>query len=76
MRAPSGAAEGDLAVACAGTQAFRHHGTCTCVACLDGSTRVDTGPRRGVATPALADGIMGFPHNGFLSDDDSRYGGP
>ncbi len=76
MRAPSGAAEGDLAVACAGTQAFRHHGACTCVACLDGSVRVDAGPRRGLATPALADGVMGFPRNGFLSDDDSRYGGP
>ena len=26
--------------------------------------------------PALAEGVMGFPRNGFLSDDDSRYGGP
>jgi prepilin-type N-terminal cleavage/methylation domain-containing protein len=76
MRAPSGASEGDVSVACAGAQAFRHHGGCSCVACLDGSTRTFAVPARGTAPASLLDSVTGFPRNGFLSDDDSSYGGP
>lgn len=73
MRAPTGQAEGDLGVAYAGGQAFRHIG-CTNVAHLDGSTRSCGQCRAGaLATQQLLDDVLGYPHNGFLTDDDSAY---
>jgi type II secretory pathway pseudopilin PulG len=77
MRAPSAAAEGDVPLVCAGTQAFRHWGGCSCCAYLDGHVGQATEPRRSAAmTDQLARWVTGFPDNGFLSEDDSAYGGP
>lgn len=76
MRAPLNRAEGDLALVCAGTQAFRHWGACTCCAYLDGHVGTPATPRRGPLAPdALAHWVTGFPDNGFLAEDDSAYGG-
>jgi type II secretory pathway pseudopilin PulG len=75
MRAPGNSVEGSMAVVCAGTQAFRHAGGCTCCAHLDGHIGVVPQPARGASTPdALATWVMDFPRNGFLSEDDSAYG--
>lgn len=77
MRAPSAAAEGDVPLVCAGTQAFRHWGGCSCCAYLDGHVAQATEPARPPAmTDQLARWVTGFPENGFLSADDSAYGGP
>jgi type II secretory pathway pseudopilin PulG len=73
MRAPSAAVEGDLATVYAGGQAFRHQG-CTHVVHLDGHVRSMSRCCEGVhATPELLAEILGFPENGFLSDDDELY---
>lgn len=75
MRAPL-AAECDHAMACAGTQAFRHWGGCTCAAHLDGHVQVRNEPRRGPhMTDQLARWVTDFPRNGFLSESDGAYGG-
>ena len=75
MRAPA-ADECDPATACAGTQAFRHWGGCSCVAHLDGHVGTCAQPRRGErSTPQLARWVTDHPSNGFLSEDDSAYGG-
>lgn len=75
MRAPGNTVEGSLAMICAGTQAFRHTGGCTCCAYLDGHIGVVPQPARGAeTTDMLATWVMDFPRNGFLSDDDSAYG--
>jgi type II secretory pathway pseudopilin PulG len=75
MRAP-GAREGDAGMACAGTQSFRHWGGCTCCAYLDGHVAQVAEPRRGtLMTDQLAQWVTDFPNNGFLSADDSAYGG-
>lgn len=77
MRAPMNTVEGNLAVCCAGGQAFRHAGGCTCVACLDGHVESVAHPCRGqLTTDALATMVLDFPTNGFLSQDDAAYGGP
>ncbi len=76
MRAPMNTVEGSMPVVCAGTQAFRHIGGCTCTVCLDGHVSVTDQPRRGVlTTDALARLVINFPANGFLSEDDAAYGG-
>jgi prepilin-type N-terminal cleavage/methylation domain-containing protein len=76
MRAPLGRAEGDPGLVAAGTQAFRHWGGCTCIACLDGHVTTRETPERGATTTAQdARWVSGFPQNGFLSADDSAYGG-
>jgi type II secretory pathway pseudopilin PulG len=77
MRAPSAEVEGDIPLVCAGTQAFRHFGGCTCCAFLDGHVATVKEPARPPAmTDQLARWVTGFPDNGFLSADDSAYGGP
>lgn len=73
MRAPSNAVEVDLGLVHAGTQAFRHQG-CTNLCCLDGHTETREIPFEGVhANQELLRDVSDFPHNGFLSDDDSAY---
>jgi type II secretory pathway pseudopilin PulG len=75
MRSPL-AAECDAAMACAGTQAFRHWGGCSCAAHLDGHVQVHAEPRRGPRmTDQLARWVADFPSNGFLSEGDGAYGG-
>jgi len=75
MRSPL-AAECDAPMACAGTQAFRHWGGCTCAAHLDGHVEVHLEPRRGPRmTDQLARWVADFPSNGFLSEGDGAYGG-
>ena len=77
MRAPSAEVEGDIPLVCAGTQAFRHFGGCTCCAFLDGHVATVKEPARPPAmTDQLARWVTGFPDNGFLSADASAYGGP
>jgi len=72
MRAPGNSVEFNLGLLYAGGQAFRHGDGCNVVH-LDGHCSTCRQPRRGVhATDALL-GIMDFPRNGFLSDDDSAY---
>lgn len=76
MRAPMNTVEGNLPLVCAGTQAFRHAGACTCCAYLDGHIGIVQQARRGaLTTPQLAELVTDFPNNGFLSEDDSAYGG-
>ncbi|HMN97173.1 MAG TPA: prepilin-type N-terminal cleavage/methylation domain-containing protein [Phycisphaerales bacterium] len=73
MRAPSNQVENDLAMVYAGGQAFRHSGSCN-VAWLDGHCACATTPREGMhATPQLLESIMGWPRNGFLSEDDAAF---
>lgn len=73
MRAPSGNAEGDLGVVYSGAQSFRHV-MCANVAFLDGSVRPCQECCEGMhATPALLSDLLDFPHNGFLSNDDTAY---
>ncbi len=75
MRSPLGT-ECDAPMACAGTQAFRHWGGCTCAAHLDGHVQVHVDPRRGPRmTDQLARWVADFPSNGFLSEGDGAYGG-
>ena len=73
MRAPGATAEGDLPTVYAGAQAFRHLGS-TNICWLDGHVSSASLPCAGVhATPSLAQGTLGFPDNGFLSEDDGAY---
>lgn len=73
MRAPSADVEQDLGIVYAGGQAFRHRG-CTHVVYLDGHVRACERCCEGShATEELLEQVMGTPHNGFLSDDDSMY---
>lgn len=73
MRAPSATVEMDLGVVYAGAQAYRHQG-CTNVAWLDGHVSGVCQQCKGVhATEAMIDSPLGWPANGFLSDDDSAY---
>jgi prepilin-type processing-associated H-X9-DG protein/prepilin-type N-terminal cleavage/methylation domain-containing protein len=73
MRAPGATIEGDLPTVYAGGQAFRHLGS-TNVGWLDGHVAPVGVPCAGVhSTPPLAHGTLGFPGNGFLSEDDSAY---
>ena len=73
MRAPGGTVEGDLPTVYAGGQSFRHLGS-TNVCWLDGHISSFSAPCAGVhATPPLTQGTLGFPRNGFLSEDDSAY---
>lgn len=73
MRAPSSAVEGDLPTVYAGGQAFRHLGSSN-VCWLDGHVASVGVPWAGVhATQALTQGTLGFPDNGFISEDDGAY---
>jgi prepilin-type processing-associated H-X9-DG protein/prepilin-type N-terminal cleavage/methylation domain-containing protein len=73
MRAPSATVEGDLPTVYAGAQAFRHLGS-TNVCWLDGHVSPVVVAHAGLhATAALAQGTLGFPAHGFLSEDDSAY---
>ncbi|MCA9297346.1 MAG: DUF1559 domain-containing protein [Phycisphaerales bacterium] len=73
MRAPENSVEGNLAEVYSGAQAFRHHGA-TMVSVLDGSVNRIADPCAGVhATDDLKTMVLDYPHNGFLSDDDSAY---
>ncbi|UCD75469.1 MAG: type II secretion system protein [Phycisphaerales bacterium] len=73
MRAPLNTESGPLEIVYAGGQAFRYRG-CTNVAYIDGHVKSVCSPREGdLATEELLTGVMDFPHNGFLSDDDSAY---
>lgn len=72
MRAPSNAVELNLGLVYAGGQAFRHGGGCNVVH-LDGHCSVCEQPRRGMHATEPLLSILGYPHNGFLSDDDEAY---
>ncbi len=73
MRAPLNSNALHWAIIYSGGQSFRHRGD-TNVAYLDGHTARVSDPKRGEqATPDLLDRMMGYPNNGFLSDDDSAY---
>lgn len=57
----------------AGGQAFRHRNG-TNIAFIDGHVGSTAAHHPGInATNALLDQVMGYPENGFLSDDDSAY---
>ena len=74
MRAPGNSVEGDWGLVYSGGQAFRAVGGTTIVAYLDAHVGSASQPRRGAhATPSLLNQTMGFPANGFLSDDDRAY---
>lgn len=76
MRAPLNRAEADIALVSAGTQAFRHWGGCTCCAYLDGHVATPSMPQRSpLASAAIERWVTDHPSNGFLSADDSAYGG-
>lgn len=73
MRAPENSEGQSWSVVYGGGQSFRHRGS-TNVAYLDGHVARVSAPKPGVqATDDLLFRIMGFPKNGFLSDDDSAY---
>jgi prepilin-type N-terminal cleavage/methylation domain-containing protein/prepilin-type processing-associated H-X9-DG protein len=73
MRAPMNTGGVPLGVIYAGGQAFRHQ-LATNVAYLDGHVGSAHTPFRGaLATEALLTQAMGYPRNGFLSDDDRAY---
>ncbi|MSR18591.1 MAG: DUF1559 domain-containing protein [Phycisphaerales bacterium] len=73
MRAPSASVEGDLGAVYAGGQALRHQGGSE-VAYLDGHVSCSRQCCAGTqANPYLLHEVMGFPRNGFLSEDDSAY---
>lgn len=73
MRAPMNSVELNLSVVYAGGQAFRHSGGCN-VAWLDGHVTCTRECCKGaLAQPGLLSGVMDWPRNGFLSEDDSAY---
>lgn len=73
MRAPSASVEMDLGIVYGGAQAYRHQG-CTNVAWLDGHVRSVCRQCQGMHESAtLLASPMGWPANGFLSNDDSAY---
>jgi prepilin-type processing-associated H-X9-DG protein len=77
MRAPEALVEMDLGVVYAGAQAFRHQG-CTNVAWLDGHTASVCAPCEGQHALTASGGSflaqpLGFPRNGFLSQNNAAY---
>ena len=73
MRAPMNSEGYALDVIYSGGQAFRHQRS-TNVAYLDGHVDSVGKPYAGaLATESLLEDVMGYPENGFLSDDDSAY---
>lgn len=73
MRAPLATVEGSVSLVYAGGQAFRHAGASN-VAYADGHVGPVTRAWEGqLASESLLQYTLGFPHNGFLSDDDSAY---
>jgi prepilin-type N-terminal cleavage/methylation domain-containing protein/prepilin-type processing-associated H-X9-DG protein len=73
MRAPENSIEGSLQTVYAGGQAFRHARR-TSIGFLDGHVATAERQYRGIfATEELLADVMGYPHNGFLSEDDSAY---
>ncbi|MFM7052061.1 MAG: type II secretion system protein [Planctomycetota bacterium] len=73
MRAPSNAVENDLPTIYGGAQAFRHS-QCTHCCYLDGHVASSTNRCEGAnASAGLLAGVLDFPRNAFLSDDDAAY---
>jgi len=72
MRAPLNTVEGNLFTVYAGGQAFRHDGA-TNICYLDGHTGSVAVPHEGPFATTQLLSIMGYPANGFLSEDDSAY---
>jgi prepilin-type processing-associated H-X9-DG protein len=77
MRAPEAMVEMDLGVVYAGAQAFRHQG-CTNIAWLDGHTSSICAPCEGEHALAaygasLLTQPLGWPRNGFLSQNNASY---
>ena len=73
MRAPLGHEGLEMYTFYAGGQAFRHRRS-TNVAYVDGHVGTVVQPKKGLnATDDLLEQVMGYPDNGFLSDDDSAY---
>lgn len=77
MRAPEALVEMDLGVVYAGAQAFRHQG-CTNVAWLDGHTSSVCSPCEGehaltASGASLLAQPLGWPRNGFLSQNNAAY---
>jgi prepilin-type processing-associated H-X9-DG protein len=72
MRGPLPVHTGDIGTCYSGAQAFRHS-LCTNVAYVDGHVASVSMLYRGqhATDPLLSQ--MGYPHNGFLSDDDAAY---
>ena len=64
--------EGERRIVEAGAQALRH-GHATNVAYRDGRVAPWRGPVRGALATEERLAEMGYPDNGFLSDDDSAY---
>lgn len=65
----------ELELAYAGAQAFRYRGTSN-ITCIDGSVQTIRDPHRGALhdqLPGSVTAFLDYPHNGFLSDDDSSY---
>jgi prepilin-type N-terminal cleavage/methylation domain-containing protein/prepilin-type processing-associated H-X9-DG protein len=72
MRAPGNTVESSLVTVYAGGQAFRHGGS-TNICYLDGHTESSAVAHDGPFANAQLLALMGFPANGFLSEDDSAY---
>jgi prepilin-type processing-associated H-X9-DG protein len=74
MRAPVETFEGVLSLGeiYTGGQAFRH-GKATNVAYLDLHVAPASVPHRGARANAAMLDLLGYPGNGFLSDDDTAY---
>ncbi|MCH2152433.1 MAG: prepilin-type N-terminal cleavage/methylation domain-containing protein [Phycisphaerales bacterium] len=75
MRSPVNESNQDLPLAYAGTQGF-HYGGSTNFACIDGHVERSTTAHPGAHfdnLPASVTDLMGWPKNGFLSQDASRY---
>jgi prepilin-type N-terminal cleavage/methylation domain-containing protein/prepilin-type processing-associated H-X9-DG protein len=73
MRSPTSPNGLPLETIYAGAQAFHYHGS-TNVAYLDGHIASVSQPRPGIhATEQLVQGILDYPDNGFLSDDEAAY---
>lgn len=72
MRAPGNTVENDLGMVHSGAQAFRHLGCCN-VAHLDGHVAGTESCHRSPHTNPDLELLLGWPRNGFLSEDDSAY---
>lgn len=74
MRAPTNDVENDLGTVYAGGQAFRHRAGTTNVCYGDGHIEATGDASEGEhATDQLLSEVMGYPSNGFLSNDDAAY---
>jgi len=74
MRSPGNPEAHTLTITYSGGQAFRHVGRTTNVVYLDGHVSPFSRPWQGIHhTDSLLNTALGFPGNGFLSDDDAAY---